>query len=190
MIAKKSPVRGDAPSPTKHTGRDRKDGARGGTQRYTLPHPVEVGRRDRFFPRRRSLWFKPQKSTQDEPDRTIRGWDDPLSAVGDPDANSLRNSWRHSNRSVASSGDGSITGPHDSWPQSGRSSNRLSLRSNGSTSSSLLTRFSGSTLSTLLTAPSSGTTSWRSSRGSVLQREKRFSNANCKSHADSLADKT
>lgn len=174
-------------SPAKHTLKDRKRDAEGDTRRYSLPHPVGVGRRDYLAPKRRSLWVKPQKGIQGELDRTLNGWADPLSVAGDLNANSPRNSWRRSIRSLTSNDDGSTVSHHDSWSQSGHSHDRFSLGSNGS-SSSVLTRFSGSTLSTLLTAPSSGTSGWRSSRGSVLQREKRFSNIKREWLADSLAD--
>lgn len=187
MIRQKQPIWRDIFPSTKHTGKDTKRDVREETQRRSLPQPIKMGRRDHSAHGHRSSLFRAQKGTQGEPDSTPMGWADPLSAAGDLDASSLRNSWRHSARSVTSNGDGSITSLRDPWSQSGRSSDRFSLRSNGS-SSSVLTRFSGSTLSTFLTAPSSGTTSSRSSRGSVLQREKRFSNVKCESHADFLAD--
>lgn len=186
MNWQKPPVWGDIFPSNKYTGRDNKRDGREHSQRYSLPQHVGVGRRDYLVPRRRSLWFKPQKSTQGEPDPTLRRWIDPLPATGDLDANSPRNSWRHSYQSVTSNGDGSIASLRDPWSQLSRSSDRFSLGSNGS-SSSVLTRSSDSTLSTLLTAPASGTISWRSSRGSVFQREKRFSNVKCESLADSLA---
>lgn len=183
MIRQKPPVYGNSFSFIKHAGEGRKRDASKKTQRYSLPQSVEVGRRDPSAPRRRTLWFKPQKWTHSELNPTPKGWPDSVSAAGDLDTNSLRNSWRHSARSVTSNGDGSISSVHDPWSQSGRSSDRFSLGSNES-SSSVLTKSSGSTLSTLLTAPSSGTISWRSSRGSVLQREKRFSSVKCESHAN------
>ena len=188
IIRQKLPAWGNGCFSTKHTLKDRKRDVKEGTRRYSLPQPLGVLRlRDYLTPKRRSLWVKPQRGVQGEPDRTLKDWADPLSAAGDLDANSPRNSWRRSIRSLTSNDDGSTSSHHDSWSQSGHSNDRFSLGSNGS-SSSALTRFSGSTLSTLLTAPSSGTSSWRSSRGSVLQRDKRFSNIKCESLADSLAD--
>ena len=159
--------------------RAEKRGVRNGTQRHSLPQPVE--RRSQLVVRPRSFWFRPQQSTQDELESTPTGWSDPLPTSGDPDVGSLGgNSRRHSTWSVTSTGAGSTTSLHDSRSRPGNwhSSDRLSLNSNVSSSSGF-TGSSGSTASTFLTTPHSGTISKRSSRSSVLQREKRFSNVKC-----------
>jgi len=150
------------------------------TQRHSLPQPVRMKKRDRSILRSRSFWFTPQQRTRAELESAPGGSSDASQILVDPDVSSLRgDSWRHSAQSVTSNGGGSITGSpsrFNSW----RSSDRLSLKSNMSLSS-VFTRFSGSTASTSLTVPASGTSSKRSSRGSVLQREKRFSNVKCES---------
>jgi hypothetical protein len=164
------------------------DGVRNGTRRHSLPLPVETDKHDHLVPMPLSLWYQPQKSTRDESKSTLGGWYDPLPGIGDLDTNSLEGtSRRQSARSMTSDGDGSTANIHDPRHQSGqwRSSDRFSLGSNVS-SSSAFTRFSGSTSSTLHTAPSSN---WRHSRGSVLQREKRFSNLKCKPRASFLTNK-
>lgn len=160
----------------KHTEMDvnGKHNARKDTQRHSIPQSAVVKKRARLAPRPRSFWFGAQDSTQ-------RDWDDPLPTAGGLDAeSSRRKSWRHSVQSTTSNG--STATLHDSRSQSGHShiSDRFSLRSDRSLSS-VLTRFSGSTLSTSFTAPSS---SRRSSRGSVLQREKRFSSVRRELYAD------
>ena len=166
---------------TGHTEKLRKDGAKKGTQRHSLPPPVKTDRHDHFVPRRGSLWLRPQKSTHGGSGPTPGGRVDPLPGIGDLDAKfPRRNSWRHSDRSVISSSDG---GSPSHW----RSGDRSSLKSNGS-SSSVFTRFSGSTISTLFTSPPSRTTSWRYSGGGASQKEKRFSNVKRELHADSFAD--
>lgn len=138
-------------------------------QRHSLPYPM-VEKRGKSIPRAKSFWFKPRQSKQDEVEPTVqRGLSDALLPFGDPDVNSFKgNGWRYSARSVTSNG----------WRPNWRSSDQLSLSSNVS-SSSIFTGFSGSTASTSLTALSSSAISKRSSRGSVSQREKRFSNIKC-----------
>ena len=153
---------------------------RGITQRHSLPQPGEVKGHGGSVLRPRSFWFKPQRNTQDEFESIPGGWCDPLPTTGDLDVNTIKgNGWRDSAQSVTSNGT-STTSLHETRPRSDiwGSSDRFS---NGS-SSSVLTRFSGSTASTSLTLPSPGTTSKRSSRGSVLQREKRFSSAKSELH--------
>lgn len=162
--------------------RTRKRGRRGvNTQRHSLPFPVVVEKRDEPTPRSKSFRFKPQQDMQGEIESTPpRGLSDALGPFGDSDVSSLRgDDRRHSAPSVTSNGVGSITSLLE--PRSRWSNWRFSLSSNvsSSSSSSALTRFSGSTASTSLTAMSSGTLSNRSSRGSVLQKEKRFSSVRC-----------
>ena len=144
-----------------------------------------MGRRSRLVTRPKSFWSKPQQSTREELEAALRGWSEGVPAVGDLDANSLGgNDWRHSARSVTSNGGSSGTSLHE--PRSRASqwfpSNRSSLNSNAS-SSSIFTRFSGSTTATSLTALPFGTASKRSSQGSALQREKRFSKFTGELHA-------
>ena len=98
----------------------------------------------------------------------------------DPDVSSLKgDNRRHSARSETSNGASSTISLLES--RSRWNSLRFSLSSNVSSlsSSSALTRFSGSTVSTSLTALSSGTIRKQPSRGSVLQKEKRFSSVRC-----------
>ena len=156
-----------------------KYGAKNDIQRHSLPHPVEDTKHGRLVPRPRSFWFGTRKNTPGESESRLGGWADQIpTAVDRLDANPQRNSWRNSARSVTS--DGSTSTLHDSGsqPSCSRSSDRFSLRSDGS-SLSVLTRFSSSTSSTALTtAPPSR----RSSRGSMLQREKRFSSLKCELH--------
>jgi len=155
--------------------------ARRGTQRHSLPLPVVVEKREKFVPRSRSFLFKPQQNTQGEVEFTPPGGrSDGLVLFEDPDVSSLGgDDRRHSAQSVASNGIGSITGSLE--PRSRWNNWRFSLSSNASSlsSSSALTRSSDSTASTSLTALSPGTISKRSSRGSILQKERRFSSVRC-----------
>lgn len=158
-----------------------KHGVRRGTQRHSLPLPVVMEKRDKFVPRSKSFLFKQQKNTRGEVESTPPGGrSGGLVSFEDPDVSSLGgDDRRHSAQSVASSGIGGITGSLE--PRSRWNSWRFSLSSNVSSlsSSSALTRSSGSTASTSLTALSPGTISKRSSRGSILQKERRFSSVRC-----------
>ena len=141
---------------------------------------MAVEKRDEPVPRSKSFRFKPQKNTQGEVESTPPGGRfSGLVPFEEPDVSSLGgDDRRHSARSVASNGVGSITSlePRSRW-----NSWRFSLSSNVSSlsSSSALTRSSGSTTSTSLTALSPSTISKKSSRGSMLQKEKRFSSVRC-----------
>ena len=147
-----------------------------------MPHPVvAIEKRDEPVPRPKSFWFKPRQGTRDGVGPILPGdLSGRLLLSGDPGASSLReNDRRYSARSATSTGAGSVISLEPrSQASDWRFSDQLSLNSHMS-SSSALTRFSGSTASTAFTALSSGTTSKRSSRSSVLQREKRFSSVKC-----------
>lgn len=146
-------------------------------KRHSLPQPREVERLSGLVSRPQSFWSKPQQSTREEFETALRGWSEALPTIADPDANSIGgNDWRHSAQSATSSGGAGSTSLHEprSRPNTWYPSDRSSLNSDFS-SSSIFTRFSGTTTSTSLTALPSGVVSKRSSQGSVLQREKRFS---------------
>lgn len=146
------------------------------SQRRSLPNSTEVKKHDRLAPRPQSM-FLPRSSTQGELEPIPRGWADRL-------PNLSGNSWRYSAQSVTSNGSTATLPDSRSQPGHLRLSDRFSLKSNGSFSSAI-TRFSGSTSSTLLTAPSS---SKRSSRASILQKDKRFSSVRRELHADYVVD--
>ena len=160
--------------PVKHAGGRKKYGAE---RRHSLPQPREVERLSGLVQRPQSFWSKPQQSTREEFETALRGWSEALPTTGDLDVNSVGgNDWRYSARSVTSNGGVGSASLHEprSRPNTWYPSDRSSLNSDFS-SSSIFTRFSGTTTSTALTALPSGTISKRSSQGSVLQREKRFS---------------
>jgi hypothetical protein len=175
-IRLESPAWGDAFA-LEGIGKHRKRGMRRGTQRYSLPQLGEVGQRDGSVPRPQSLWFKARPTTRGEFE-SIPRWSDALAATEELGVDSLEgNGWRYSAQSMTSNGSGSGASLHHeprSQSSNWSSSDRFSLSSSASTSSIFTS--SASTTSTSLTALSSGTISKRSSRGSVLQREKRFSN--------------
>lgn len=165
---------GDTLFSVKHAGANEKGSKKKGTQRHSMPQPAMIKKRDRLIPRHQSLWFKPRKTSRgdNESESTPGNQTCLRQEIGDLDGNSSRgNSWRYSARSATSNKSNSSLQDSRPTPGYSRSSDRFSLTSDES-SSSLFTRISTSTLSTFLTAPSS---SRRSSKGSLLQREKRFS---------------